>query len=193
MSRFIESICMKNGAYQLLDLHQERVNRTFLKFFPEHTPFQLTDVLPDIYGNTTSKVKVTYHWEISSVESSGYSIRKIDTLRIIELNDFDYSYKYANRTRLDTLNTRDYEDVIIVVNGFVTDASYANLIFLRDGAWYTPETYLLYGVKRQYLLRSGAIKEIDIQRKDIHHFEKVGLINALLDPGEIMLPVSAIH
>jgi putative chorismate binding enzyme len=40
------------------------------------------------------------------------------------------------------------------------------------------------------LLKEGKIKEAPIHYTDIHHFEQIGFINAMLDIGELSLPIS---
>jgi 4-amino-4-deoxychorismate lyase len=49
-------------------------------------------------------------------------------------------------------NAEGCDDIIIVRNGFVTDASYANLIFRKGDEWFTPATFLLAGTMRAFLL-----------------------------------------
>jgi len=74
--------------------------------------------------------------------------------------------------------------------GKVTDSSYANIIFFDGRQWLTPSTYLLNGTCRQRLLKEGKIKEAPIHYTDIHQFEQIGFINAMLDIGELSLPIS---
>ena len=70
--------------------------------------------------------------------------------------------------------------IIIVKNKFVTDASYANLVFYADGNWVTPKSCLLSGVMRTVLLRSGKIQEAEITVDSLRKYEKVKLINAMV-------------
>ena len=72
----------------------------------------------------------------------------------------------------------------------VTDASYANLIFFDGSQWLTPTTFLLNGTCRKRLLNEGKIREMPIYEKDIASFECIGLINAMLDIGDLSLPIS---
>ena len=78
-------------------------------------------------------------------------------------------------------------------NNLVTDSYYANLAFYDGSNWLTPKSYLLPGVKRQYLLEMGLISEIEISLVDIQSFQKISLINAMLNLGEIEIPVSSIE
>ena len=73
------------------------------------------------------------------------------------------------------------DDIIIVKDGLITDASYANLIFWDGENWFTPNTPLLKGVQREKLLKDGLIQEKEIKPSDLASYQKVALINAMLD------------
>ena len=63
------------------------------------------------------------------------------------------------KTRNQLIEKRKHaDDIIIVKNGLVTDSFYANLAFLKNGIWFTPETPLLLGVQRQFLLSQKTIQ-----------------------------------
>jgi 4-amino-4-deoxychorismate lyase len=51
---------------------------------------------------------------------------------------------------------------------------------------------LLNGVKRQALLASGVLIEKTITIDDLAQYECVSLINAMLDPGEVVVPITNI-
>jgi 4-amino-4-deoxychorismate lyase len=84
------------------------------------------------------------------------------------------------------------DDIIIVRNGFVTDASYANLIFRKGNEWFTPTTYLLAGTMRAFLLDSNRIKSTEICAEDLVNYESCKLINAMLDMNSQEIPISSI-
>ncbi|MEQ8809522.1 MAG: aminotransferase class IV, partial [Imperialibacter sp.] len=75
-------------------------------------------------------------------------------------------------------------------NGLLTDCSYTNVCFWDGSKWHTPSEPLLAGTKRASLLEKGLISERKIVVNDIKYFESVTLINAMLEPGIIVLPVS---
>ena len=77
------------------------------------------------------------------------------------------------------------DDIIIVKNGLVTDSFAANLLFFNGKDWVTPTTPLLKGTKRQLLLDRGIIIEKEIMEEDVFGFQKVGLINAMIDFEEM--------
>lgn len=73
------------------------------------------------------------------------------------------------------------DDIIIVKNGLVTDASSSNLVFVRDGNFVTPADCLLPGTKRQLLLDKGMIRQEKVRVEDIWHYDSVLFINAMID------------
>lgn len=194
MSQFIESICFEKGEYKLPELHQERINKTFRKFFPLTIPFDLISQLPKLDFKGKHKVRMVYSNESIDVKVEKYSPKNILSLKIIKTPSIDYTYKHEDRkliTKLYSLRGAS-GDIIIVKNGFITDSSYANLVFWDGSKWYTPKSYLLDGVKRQFYLRYGLIAEKKISLTDIESFEKVSLINAMLDLGDTEIDVKDI-
>ena len=194
MSRFIESICYENKQYHLLELHQQRIDRTFKKHFPLTIPFDLASRLPKLNFEEKYKVRVLYSNEALDVEFAKYVPARIKTLKPVETSKMSYEYKHEERGAIDKLFAQrsDADDVIIVKNGWVTDSSYANLVFWDGNKWYTPHTYLLNGVKRQLYLKYGLIGEKSISLMNIRDFEKVSLINAMLDIGDVEVAVKDI-
>ena len=59
--------------------------------------------------------------------------------------------------------------------------------------WYTPEAPLLKGTKRQQLLDQGMIYLDDIKYRDLQDFGSIRLFNAMIEFGEIEIPVSVIQ
>lgn len=194
MSRFLESICCKSAAYQQLALHQKRVDETFDRYFPKSSAIQLEKILPEPASGKRKKVRIIYDNNHFDIDVRDYEPKVVSQLKLLDANDLNYSFKFADRSSLDELmklrGTAD--DILIIQNGKITDSSYANVIFWDGSEWNTPNTYLLNGVKRQMLLQEDLIKESEILVNDLQRFSKVGLINAMLDPGEVTLPISRI-
>lgn len=124
-----------------------------------------------------------YGDKIQKVQLLPYRIKHVSSLKIIEAGDLSYEVKWLERSQLEKCYQKkgDCDDIILLKNGLVTDAYYANLLFLQKGKWFTPKSPLLHGVQRQILLETKKIKAIDIPAKDIKKFTKVKLINAMLD------------
>jgi 4-amino-4-deoxychorismate lyase len=110
-------------------------------------------------------------------------VKPVTQLKLVVSDDVEYSFKYADRNHLQQLFAfrGDCDDVLIIKKGFVTDCSYANVIFKQNNQWVTPATPLLKGVMRQRLLQTGIIKEAAIHVDEIARFESCKLINALLE------------
>ena len=87
---------------------------------------------------------------------------------------------------------KDADEILIVKNGLITDASYANIIFKKENRWFTPNTYLLNGVMRQALLNNKSIEVADINQINFREYESCKLINAMLGINASEIPVEAI-
>ncbi|MBP7301015.1 MAG: aminotransferase class IV, partial [Akkermansia sp.] len=79
------------------------------------------------------------------------------------------------------------EEALILRNGMVTDTRYSNVVFGDGASWITPETFLLPGTKRAFLLSRGDIRECSVRAEDIGKFRFCSLINAMLDPGDVVV------
>ena len=128
-------------------------------------------------------------------EFFAYRPRPVAALRLIDGSP-DYALKYADRSGLDALREaafggelseggrsgldRGAEDILIIRGGLVTDTSFTNIVFMRDGKWYTPAAPLLNGTERERLLRAGTVIEADIAEAEIPKFDGFRLINAML-------------
>lgn len=184
MSRFIESIQLQNGYFRNPEYHQQRMDRTRLNFFPQEDSIDLASHLsrPGFPDKGLFKCRVIYDRRIVSVEFLPYSIRPIKSLKVVESDSIHYDFKFEQRGALNALWEKrgDCDDIIIIRNNRVTDASYANLVFKRVKEWITPSDYLLNGTMRQSLLDKKLIREESIHRSALPSFEKVKLINAML-------------
>lgn len=193
MCQFVETICIENGKPRNLSYHVQRLNLTMRTFFPESKAIGehelLTDI-PNVQG--LQKARVVYDENgITERSFAPYSIRKINSIAIVEGNDISYSWKSTDRSALMRLREKapDYDEVIIIKNGCVTDTSYTNLCFFDGKEWLTPDTPLLRGTMRQKLLDEGIIREARILKTDLHKFQSVSLINAMMSLGELLLPL----
>ena len=180
---FVESIKLKDGKISLLDYHQERIDRTL-----HHLQIEQQLSLSSILKNYTFpqkgfyKIRVLYGDTIS-VECTPYEIQPKRRLQMVYDDHIDYTFKQTDRSRLQELYHRrgSTDDIIIIKNKLVTDSYYANLAFLKEGKWYTPELPLLNGTKRAFLLDQQQIVAATIYAEDIPQYEKVALFNALID------------
>jgi len=110
-------------------------------------------------------------------------------LKLVRDDKIDYHLKYADRSALNKLLEQkgENDEVIIIKNGMVTDCSIGNLIFFDGHNWNTPDTPLLKGTQRKYLLDKKLIRECNIKEEDIFKYQKVGIINALLNKANMIV------
>ncbi|OYU65610.1 MAG: chorismate-binding protein [Cytophagaceae bacterium BCCC1] len=185
MYQFFESIKLQDGKMHLLDLHSERLNRTRNAFFENIKDINLEKelMIPCEKKNGLYKVKVVYAKYLESVTIDSYIIKVHHKIKLLEKPNIKYDFKFLDRKILDEdfYQNADFDDVIFLKNGILTDATYSNLVFFDGNTWFTPENYLLNGVRRKALLDSGIITEKKILKDDIQCFQKIAFINAMRD------------
>lgn len=185
MSLFLESIKLENKQFFNLDLHQQRLNETRKAFFGLQNDLNLHQIiqLPDYLTNELYKCRVLYAQDIEKIEFQPYQVRKIESLKLVESNTIDYSFKFADRKLLNDLFAQkgDCDDILIIKNGQITDTSYANIAFWNGKNWLTPAKPLLNGIQRQKLLQENKIIAADLCVEDLKYFQKAKIFNAMLD------------
>jgi 4-amino-4-deoxychorismate lyase len=194
MLQLIETICFENGGFHRIKLHEERMNRSRLLLFGYSDRIVLSGLLnvPDAFLLKKVKCRISYAYEITSIEYELYCPRIVKSLKLVIDNTIEYSHKFKNRDRLTTLHNQCgiADEILIVKNGMVTDTSFSNVVFLKDGIWYTPKFPLLNGTRRtDYLLMKKIFPKV-IRLTELHLFEEVRLINAmssLEDAGSISI------
>jgi len=197
MCQLVESLKLKDGVIQNLEYHQSRMNRSMNELFPDAEKIELVKAItiPENCKSGIYKVRVVYGSGVEKIEIEPYIFRTIKSLKVVRHESIDYHLKYTNRQILQELfaQRENCDDIIIVKDGFATDSFAANLLFFDGKKWFTPTTPLLKGTKRQLLLDQGIISEREIREEDIRSFQKVGLINALIDFDEMpVIPVERI-
>jgi 4-amino-4-deoxychorismate lyase len=196
MLRLVESIKVQDGVIYNLEHHQERMDRSLFTHTGEKNRNNHSDELtvPVEYFTGLYKCRVVYRESIELVEFLPYFRREIRSLRIVHA-DIDYSCKYENRSELNMLFAQrgECDDILIIKNGLVTDTSSANIAFTDGKAWFTPAEPLLYGTKRSRLIAEKKLIERDITAAKIKNFSHASIINAMIDPGEILISTEFIY
>ena len=185
MSLLVETIRTEEGRLLNISFHNERMKRSLYGIFglKNETDLEKLIVVPEFARKGIYKCRVEYDQKIRKIDFFLYKIKPVNSLKLIENNEIDYRFKFLNREAIDRLmaNRGECDDIIIIKNGFVTDSSYANLIFMdRSGNQVTPETFLLKGTRRESMLKQGLITEKKINYSDINKYIKVKLINAMI-------------
>jgi 4-amino-4-deoxychorismate lyase len=196
MPQFIESIKLLNGQFYNLPSHEERRRNTLLKYFGMEPQLTLSQILKLelIPFKGLYKCRIVYNKDNQYVSFVPYTFKKIQTLKVVRDDSIDYIFKFEDRARLNELyeSRGSCDDIVIVKNGWITDASYANVVFKRKKEWITPNGYLLNGTMRQQLLEEGKIVEGEVREKDIPKFESVKLINSMLGFESIEVSIDKI-
>lgn len=181
MFSFLETICIRDGKAQHLDFHQMRVNETFDQFFPEWEPFDIAELVSSqtLPVSGTHRLRITYQEDPETIEILPYTMKEIKRFALVDTGEIDYGFKWAERGFFQTFLAAhpEADEVIFVKDGKVQDCSMANLAFLKDGIWYTPEDPLHWGTTRARLIIEEAIEETDILVEELASYERVCLIN----------------
>lgn len=184
MKFFTEAIKLQDGVLVNLEYHQSRVDRT-TQFFKRSKVdlLKLRDCLSADVATGLFKCRVVYGAKIEKVEFIPYVLSKKKTVSFVRGDEVDYSFKYEDRSVLTKLvQSSGCDDVIIVKDGLVTDASASNLVFeSASGILVTPSSCLLAGTKRQYLIDKGVINEVPIRIDEVKNYRKVHFISSMIE------------
>ena len=189
MYPLFETVCIRDAKVMYPEWHIRRYEESFLRFYgyPPQEPLfdsvSLIDSLQRLPASDTVKMKILYGSKGKIVELLPYSSKNIQTLKMVEADDIDYSLKFADRSCLDELTAQRgiYDDILIIKDEMVTDSSFCNIVFFDGDRYITPSTPLLRGVARQRLLDLGVIEEREIKAVDIGKFGSFVRMNAMRD------------
>ena len=99
--QLIETIRIQNGRVRNISYHNQRCNYSRKKLFGSTSKLDLRKVID------TSKIKdpevkcrVIYDEVVHKVEYEPYVLKKIQTLKLVEIENYTYSYKYIDRSQL---------------------------------------------------------------------------------------------
>lgn len=193
MYRVIETIKVIGKTPQNISYHQKRVVWTFREYYKTEPFFNLTDLVKTIdFPEGLLRFKVIYDKDSLEYQCYPYTRKKIEYLELVSVQNLDYRFKYTDRSTLDKHIKNDFTEPIFVINGFLTDTTFTNLVFFDGYKWWTPSTYLLWGTKREFLLKNGIIFEAKIRVKDLTQFKKVSLINSMNELDEFSFSIDKI-
>ena len=185
MCRLIESIKVINGQFENIYFHNLRLNNARADLWNCRKEINIAHevAVPPDARLGLYKCRILYSAEIEEVEFIPYRLPEILTLKLINDDDIVYNYKFEDRSRIASLFDQRHpcDDILIVKNDCLTDTSFCNVV-LYDGAnYYTPSKPLLNGTKRQLLLAEKKVIEKMIKATELHKFESIYLVNAMID------------
>ena len=192
---FSEVICINNGEPMHLTYHLNRMKKTIHDIYQKPMPELQLDI-PNEARKGKYKCRIEYTDTIHSITFSPYQQKLRKSVALAFDDNICYKYKSVDRRNLARLvQQAQTDDVIIVRNGMITDASYCNLVF-EDyaGHLFTPSDALLRGTCRQRLIDNGIVTERPICVNELHHYKNVYFINAMMDLEEAQkLPITVIR
>ncbi len=176
-----ETLSIVDGKIQNLKYHQQRVDYAMKYYFnsKQAVRFFSEFAIPNKFQQGQVRCRINYNATDFNVQFSYYTPKKIHSFQCVYTQDLDYQFKYANREKLDNLKGQNSDEMIIINNGFVTDCTIGNLLFLKQNQWYSSNHYLLKGTQLSYLVDQQKVQLIDIPVEKIAEFEKIMMINAL--------------
>lgn len=193
---FIESICIENQQIKLLDYHNRRANIARCALYDSPDFLDLGKVIDVSKAKgPIVKCRIVFGEKVESINYESYNVKPINSLQVVVVDDkFKYDHKYLDRNQLGYYFSKRgaSDDMIMIRNGYVTDSYYGNLAFLKNQIWYTPESPLLEGTKRAFLIENKQIIEKQIAKEEIGSFESVRVFNAMIDFGQIEIPIDSV-
>lgn len=197
MCQLLESVYLNEGVFRNVSYHEARMQKALQELYRMEAPVQLSGYLNSLNFPKSGifKTRIIYDTEIRKVEFAPYTVKPVHALKLVRSDAVSYNHKFLDRTELSHLYEQRgaADDVLIVKHGFITDASYANVILKKNNNWFTPKHSLLNGTMRQYLLDAGMIYEAIIDEQNYFQFESVKLINSMLGMDGMEIPIKSIH
>lgn len=192
---FSDVIKVRDGVFINYGLHAERIKNTSAYFFGKELSLELApDDIPAELRSGTVKCRIEYSDEIRAVTFTPYKFKKIESVALVRDNAVEYPFKSTDRSALNNLlSASGCDEIIIVKNGYLTDTSFSNLVLKNSSGFYTPDTCLLPGTQREFLLSRGIVKSCPVSPADLPCFDEVYFINAMIDLSDnLSVPVKSI-
>ncbi len=184
MFPLFETIRVAAGTPRHLAYHTARLNRSRRELFGSTDVIDLAGVIEgkidDIFA-VEYRCRVTYGREIGEISFAAYVRKTIGSLALVDGGGLGYAHKYVDRSGIEErLAGCGADDILIVREGLVTDASIANVAFFDGSHWLTPASPLLPGTTRARLIDEGRVQPADIRASEIGRFSTVALMNSMV-------------
>lgn len=177
----VETLRIDRGKIQNIDFHNDRMNRARRDLYFLSDSIDLREIIV-LVPKGTHRCRVIYNDHVLRIHylPPVEKIRK--SFRFVNA-DIEYRYKYLDREHIEKLLTAKgvSDDILIVRNGLLTDASSSNIAFFHNNQWITPAIPLLEGTTRQRYLEAGKLRAADITPGKAAKCEKMALMNAIID------------
>ena len=178
----LETICCQDGQLQRLNFHQNRVRSSAQQLgFSSYPDLSKLEV-PDFAKKGKFKCRVTFTESITGIGFMRYHIRPVRRLKLINADHIQYAHKFSDRSLINTAfqMREEADDILMVIDGYLTDTSYANVALWDGQQWHTPANPLLKGTRRAQLISSGAVTPVLLKPADLPKFKTIALFNAMM-------------
>ena len=178
----VESLALEDGKIKNTAYHIARFEKSYYELYHHQPNYGLLDnVEEQLPATGYYKIRIPYNETTKALEYAPYLMTEIRSLKCLVDNTIDYHLKKTERSDLNQLFALrgTCDDILIIKNGLVTDTYAGNIIFKSGSEWFTPNTPLLQGTQRAYLLDQGLIKTASIRQLDIHNFSHFMVINTM--------------
>ncbi len=185
MFDLLETFRVENGKVEHLSYHQTRVDRSFKDLYQIENGFSLIDYFNHLKLPAVGlfRGRLLYEEEVKSFELLPYQENKIKSFSLCEIGEYDYTYKWADRTYFSMQKKLhpESDEIIFYSKNLIQDCCIANLAFFKNGSWFTPKSPLLEGTTRARLIDDQKIQECDIFLDELLAYERICLINVFRD------------
>ena len=174
--KYFETIKCNDYEIFNLDCHNKRVANTIglnLNLQEYIYPFSSELLRCKVIYNKNAILDVSY---------SPYNKREIKAFKLIFEDEISYSKKFLDRNYLDKLyeNKGEFDEIIIIKNGIVSDTSIANIAIFYENSWITSKNCLLQGTTRNRLIEEKFLIEKNISVSMLKNASKIALMNAMI-------------
>lgn len=195
MPKFLETLHVLNGELLHVDYHQKRINDVFEFYYPGSPILNIHEYLAraEVPQQGSYRARLIYQMEWEFHEFIPYQSKTIKKLTIVDTEEFEYHFKYADRSHIlkKVAEHPEADDIIFSKQGKLQDSSIANLAFKKGDTWYTPKEPLHWGTTRRRLLDEQILEERDIWETELSDYSHICLINVfrpLSDQHALLLP-----
>lgn len=184
MSLLFETIRVEDGIPRHLQYHNARLNGSRRALLGAAEPIDLARAVavPADLGTGTFRCRVLYDRRIDEISFTPYVRKSVASLTLADAAGLDYGHKYTDRSAIDRLlASAETDDILMIIDGLVTDTSFANVAFYDGSRWITPSRPLLPGTARARLLDEGKIVAGEIPVGGLRKFRAATIFNAMID------------
>ena len=191
-----ETLRIKDNVIDQFDDHIQRMQNTAGRLW--NCQLDLTGLQEKIMSHCQGglqKCNIHYNAHQFEISVSDYMPKNIHSFVLAFDDDIQYDLKYTDRESLHRplKNKMPDVEVIFVKHSKLTDTSYSNIALWNGVEWHTPKSPLLKGTKRQQYIHQKRIVEKDILVTDLVHYQKIALINAMLDLNDLVRDINRVH